>query len=119
MTDEELVRLYNKATCFIFPSVYEGFGLPPLEAMACGCPVLASDIPVIREVCNDAAQYFNPYNVNDIIRAITQYLDESDVIKEKMRQKGYANVARFSWEKSALTLVKTIKDVQKAEKDCK
>ena len=61
VTDEELASLYNQAVCFIFPSLYEGFGLPPLEAMSCGCPVLASDIPVIREVCGEAVLYFDPY----------------------------------------------------------
>ena len=113
VSDEHLVRLYNQAACFVFPSVYEGFGLPPLEAMACGCPVLASDIPVHHEVCGDAARYFNPYDAKDIKRAITQYLDESDVIKEKMRQRGYANTKRFSWEKTALTLLQIIEKVKK------
>ena len=61
VSDEELVRLYNQASCFIFPSIYEGFGLPTIEAMKCGCPVLSSDIPVLREVCGDAAIFFNPF----------------------------------------------------------
>ena len=110
VSDEELVRLYNQATCFVFPSLYEGFGLPPLEAMACGCPVLVSDIPVEREVCGDAAQYFNPLEPNDILHTITQYLNDADVIKEKMRQKGYENITRFSWEKSAEVLIKKLEE---------
>ena len=118
VTDEELASLYNQAVCFIFPSLYEGFGLPPLEAMSCGCPVLASDIPVIREVCGEAVLYFDPYNVNDIKRAITQYLNESDVIKEKMRQKGFSNILRFSWEESVQELAKIIEEVWKKQKDC-
>ncbi len=117
VSDEKLTTLYNQASLFIFPSVYEGFGLPPLEAMACGCTVLVSDIPVLREVCGDAALYFDPYNVNDIIRAIAQYLSESDVIKETMHKKGLANISRFSWEKSALALMNIVEDVQK-QKDC-
>lgn len=108
VSDEELVRLYNEAACFVFPSLYEGFGLPPLEAMACGCPVLVSDIPVEREVCGDAALYFNPLEPSEILRIITQYLNDTDVIKEKMRQKGFENVTRFSWEKSAKVLMKII-----------
>ena len=60
VSDAELVRLYNQAACFIFPSLYEGFGLPPIEAQSCGCPVLVSDIPVLREVCGDTATYFDP-----------------------------------------------------------
>ena len=110
VSDDELVRLYNQAECFVFPSLYEGFGLPPLEAMACGCPVLVSDIPVEREVCGDAAQYFNPLDSNEILHIITQYLTNADVIKETMRQKGYENTKRFSWQKSAETLMKIVKN---------
>ncbi len=110
VSDEELVRLYNQAACFVFPSLYEGFGLPPLEAMACGCPVLVSDIPVEREVCGDAALYFNPLDSKNILHTITQYLNDADVIKEKMRQKGYENVTRFSWERSAKVLMNLVKE---------
>lgn len=109
VSDEELVRLYNQAVCFVFPSLYEGFGLPPLEAMACGCPVLVSDIPVEREVCGDAALYFNPLEPSEILRIITQYLSNTDVIKKTMRQKGYDNIKRFSWENSANVLMEIIK----------
>ena len=108
VNDDELVRLYNQAACFVFPSLYEGFGLPPLEAMACGCPVLTSDIPVEREVCGDAAQYFNPLDPNDILHTITQYLDSADVIRDMMCQKGFENITRFTWEKSAEVLMKII-----------
>ena len=115
VSDDELVRLYNQAACFVFPSLYEGFGLPPLEAMACGCPVLVSDIPVEREVCGDAAQYFNPLDPTNILHTITQYLNDTDVIKEKMRQKGYENITRFSWEKSAQTLMKIVNEETNCE----
>ena len=74
VTDDELVRLYNQAVCFIFPSLYEGFGLPPIEAMSCGCPILVSDIPVLREVCGNAATYFNPLDINDIRQTIKHFL---------------------------------------------
>ena len=112
VSDDELVRLYNQAACFVFPSLYEGFGLPPLEAMACGCPVLVSDIPVEREVCGDAAQYFNPLDPTNILHTITQYLNNADVIKEKMRQKGFENIKRFSWEKSAEILIQKLKEIE-------
>ncbi len=115
VSDDELVRLYNQAACFVFPSLYEGFGLPPLEAMACGCPVLVSDIPVEREVCGDAAQYFNPLDPCNILHTITQYLNDADVIKEKMRQKGFENITRFSWEKSAETLIKKLEKLKKLD----
>ena len=78
--------------------------------MACGCPVLVSDIPVEREVCGDAALYFNPLDSENILHTITQYLNDTDVIKEKMRQKGYENITRFSWEKSAEVLVNIVKE---------
>ena len=107
--DAEKVWLYNHCEAFVFPSLYEGFGLPPLEAMACGCPVLVSDIPVEREVCGDAALYFNPLEPSEILRIITQYLSNTDVIKKTMRQKGYDNIKRFSWENSANVLMEIIK----------
>jgi glycosyltransferase involved in cell wall biosynthesis len=105
VSDEELVRLYNQAVCFIFPSLYEGFGLPPIEAMSCGCPVLVSDIPVLHEVCGDAAVYFNPYNPNDIRKTILQFLGS-----DKDRTRGYETARRFSWTASAKTLINLIKE---------
>ncbi|MCR4582032.1 MAG: glycosyltransferase family 4 protein [Prevotella sp.] len=106
VSDSELVRLYNRAACFIFPSVYEGFGLPPLEAMNCGCPVLASDIPVLREVCGDAAVYFNPHDVGDIHHIILQYLSEGAEKAETLRSKGFTNSGRFSWDASARAIMR-------------
>ena len=105
VSDEELIRLYHQADCFIFPSLYEGFGLPPIEAMQCGCPVLASDIPVLREVCGDAAEYFNPMDVDDIRRTIQNYIRNIDKKKKIMRERGFQNVNRFSWQASAQTLI--------------
>ena len=113
VTDEELVRLYNQASCFIFPSIYEGFGLPPLEAMACGCPVLAADIPVLREVCADAAVYFNPYDVESIHNAILAYLKDTDTKKPLLQTKGKANVQRFSWQQSAQAIILLAKEMEK------
>ena len=122
VSDEELVKLYNQAECFIFPTLYEGFGLPPLEAMACGCPVIVSDIPVEREICGDAAIYFNPLCINDIHDTITQYLEKTSVIKEEICPKGHANTMRFSWEKSAKRVVgileRIIADEENSTPDC-
>ena len=61
-----LISYYRKAACFLFPSLYESSGLPPIEAMACGCPVVASDIPALRERCGDAAIYCDPYDIDSI-----------------------------------------------------
>ena len=111
VSDDELISLYNRAACFIFPSIYEGFGLPPLEAMSCGCAVLASDIPVIREVCADAAIYFNPYKVKDIHDAISRFLNlpESEIVS--LRSKGTENVSRFSWEDSAKRIIHLAEEI--------
>jgi len=105
VSDEELVRLYNQCVCFIFPSIYEGFGLPTIEAMRCGCPVLASDIPVLREVCDDATIYFNPFKVDNIRKTIKQFLKEKDTLRPTMITKGFENVKRFSWEKTAKAVI--------------
>ena len=105
VTDEELVSLYNQATCFIFPSIYEGFGLPTIEAMKCGCPVLASDIPVLREVCGDAAIYFNPYRTEDIRNTIKQFLKDIETLRPTVIAKGFENVKRFSWKKDAEAVI--------------
>lgn len=105
VSDDELLSLYNQAECLIFPSVYEGFGLPLLEAMACGCPVLASDIPVFKEVCGDAAIYFNPYDSKNIHDTIIQYLNSTAQQKEMMREKGFQVIKRFSWSDSAKQII--------------
>ncbi len=108
VSDADLLRLYNEAACFIFPSVYEGFGLPPVEAMCCGCPVLVADIPVLREVCGDAALYFNPFSKEDIRSTITDYLQRMSTLKEKMRRKGFDRVRLFSWDSSADKLLRVL-----------
>lgn len=106
VSDEKLVNLYRRAACFIFPSVYEGFGLPPLEAMACGCPVLASDIPVVREVCADAAMYFNPIDIDDIRKTIEQFFADMEHLRPILQKRGADNVKRFEWEKAAREFVR-------------
>jgi glycosyltransferase involved in cell wall biosynthesis len=110
VSDEKLVSLYNQADFFIFPSLYEGFGLPPLEAMACGCPVLVSDIPVEKEVCGDAALYFNPLDSNDIHDTILQHLKGNDLSRKAMQERGFQNIKRFSWEKSAIIVLQLINE---------
>ena len=105
VSDENLRQLYNQAVCFIFPSIYEGFGLPLLEAMTCGCPVLASDIPVFREVCGDAAIYFNPYDETSIRNAIAHFLSLNKEEQEKLQTAGYEHAQRYSWEQSARSII--------------
>lgn len=108
VSDEELLNLYNQAACFIFPSIYEGFGIPPIEAMHCGCPVLAADIPVTREVCGDAALYFNPYSVKSIRDTVLQYFQNFEANKAFLQEKGTANTKRFSWKRSATVILEIV-----------
>lgn len=107
--NEDLPILYNLADLFVFPSFYEGFGLPPLEAMACGCPSVVSKIPPLLEVCGDAVYYVNPYDVEDIAEGIIRVLKDQN-LREEIKRKGYERVRNFSWEKSAMEHLKTIKD---------
>ncbi|MDK6929009.1 glycosyltransferase family 1 protein [Klebsiella aerogenes] len=103
VSDEELARLYSGATCFIFPSLYEGFGIPPIEAQVCGCPVLSSDRASMKEVLRDSAVYFNPENDDEIISAINRvYADEK--LRKSLIVKGELNAQRFSWYESASKL---------------
>ncbi|MEI9919622.1 MAG: glycosyltransferase family 1 protein [Bacteroidota bacterium] len=92
--NEDLPYLYNLASLFVFPSFYEGFGLPPLEAMACGCTVVASNAASIPEVCGDAATYFDPFNVNEIASKISEALSGN---REEQKRKGVERAAMFSW----------------------
>ncbi len=97
---ETLRCFYESAAAFVFPSRYEGFGLPPLEAMACGAPVVASNVSSLPEVVGDAAVLVNPENVFDIARGIRDVL-LNDHLREEMVRRGREQAARFSWERTA------------------
>lgn len=92
--------LYNLAGLFVFPSFYEGFGLPVLEAQACGLPVIASDISAFPEVLSDSAYLINPDNLNEIAQAINQIFSQSE-LKQSLIQKGLQNSQGFSWQNCA------------------
>lgn len=98
--DENLAKIYNKADLFVFPSIYEGFGLPVLEAMACGTPVLTSDCSSLPEVGGDAVEYCDPYNMEEITYKMTKIL-ENEKMRENMRNKGLLRVKKFTWGKTA------------------
>jgi glycosyltransferase involved in cell wall biosynthesis len=93
----ELVRLYTTAAGLVFPSLYEGFGQPPLEAMACGCPVASSNAAALPEVCGDAARLFDPTSTDDIVAAVEEILEHP----AEWSAKGIARAASFSWEATA------------------
>jgi glycosyltransferase involved in cell wall biosynthesis len=102
--NEELALFYNAAEVFAFPSLYEGFGIPPLEAFACGTPVITSNITAIPEVCGDAAYYVDPYSMNDIENAIFNVIT-SEKLKKDLIAKGFKRAESFSWKQSAADLL--------------
>jgi glycosyltransferase involved in cell wall biosynthesis len=98
---EDLLGLYNAATVLVHPAFYEGFGLPPLEAMACGTPVIVSNTSALPEIVGDAAMLVDPTDVDSMAVAIWRVLcDES--LQREMREKGLRRARRFSWKKAAL-----------------
>ena len=97
---------YQSAELFAFPSLYEGFGLPPLEAMANRTPVLASNTSSLPEVLDDAAVLVNPENVFDIARGMKSILLD-DILRQKLIQKGIDQVAKFSWKLAAQKVLNT------------
>ena len=102
---EDLIILYSYAILFIYPSIYEGFGLPTLEAMACGCPVITSKLSSLPEVCEDAALYINPYDIEDMAATILN-LTIDDSLKKLLVIKGFKNIKRFNWVKTATETLK-------------
>lgn len=101
---------YQAAAAFVFPSLYEGFGLPPLEAMACGTPVVASHVSALPEVVGDAASIVNPENVFDIARGIRELLLNRE-LRGTLIRRGFEQLKRFSWEKSAAQVLETYEEV--------
>lgn len=100
VSDSELRALYERAHCFVYPSLYEGFGLPPLEAMACGCPVIVSDAASLKEVCGAAALYCDPMSHKDIADKIGLLLTD-EALREKLCGMGRLRAARFLWTDTA------------------
>ena len=100
LADEEIAALYAGAEVFVFPSLKEGFGIPPLEAQAVGTPVVASKGSCIPEVCGKGALYFNPVDTADIAAQIQNVLSDQK-LRENLIAAGRKNVARFSWKKMA------------------
>ncbi|HEX2548580.1 MAG TPA: glycosyltransferase family 1 protein [Gammaproteobacteria bacterium] len=100
VTENALAKYYRGATALLFPSLYEGFGLPPLEAMACGTPVLTSNVTSLPEVSGDAALLVNPYEEAAIAEGIQQIVHD-DTLRKNLIAKGFARAQLFSWDKTA------------------
>lgn len=98
--DKDLPIFYNSAELFIYPSLYEGFGLPPLEAMNCKCPVITSNITSIPEVTSNSAILINPYNNDELSDSILKILNNND-LRDEYKNKGYNQSKKFSWENTA------------------
>lgn len=100
LPEEELVVLYNLADCYLYPSLYEGFGLPILEAQACGCPVITSDRTSCPEVAGEGAVIVNPDSVEELSQGILKIVSDRNFRKELINR-GFENIKRFSWKKAA------------------
>jgi len=108
MSDKELIELYNEAKLFVLVSKFEGFGIPPLEAMACRCPVVVSNVTSLPEVCGDAAYYVDPYSIEDIANGIYKVLVDEN-LRENLILRGIERVKLFSWETTAKKILNVIK----------
>lgn len=100
VSDEELSELYGRALLFVYPSYYEGFGIPILEAYACGCPVALSDATCFPEIAGDAGAYFDPHSVPSMVEVLTELIDHADR-RTRLIEAGRERLKRYSWEKSA------------------
>lgn len=109
--DEDLPEFYKNAELFVLPSLYEGFGLPILEAMKCGCPVATSNVSSLPEAGGDAAIYFDPENVEEIASTIEKVLSNKK-LRDDMIRKGHEQVRKFSWEKSAREVLEVLESVK-------
>lgn len=108
--EEYLANLYNIADLFVFPSIYEGFGLPPLEAMACGTPVITSNTSSLPEVVGDAGIMVNPYEIDGLAKAMYEVLTNNG-LREDMIKKGLRRAKMFSWERTAKETLEVYQEV--------
>ena len=110
VSDSDLLQLYNACDVFAFPSFYEGFGLPPLEAMACGRAVVCSHTSAMPEVVDGAALLFDPYAMDEIARAMADLLLDAE-LRARMERLGLQRAAHFSWQKNAERTIEVFREV--------
>jgi len=105
-----LPNLYSEAAAFISPSLYEGFGLPILEAMACGCPTLSSNMASLPEICGESAHFFDPKEISDMAESIKKVCEDTEY-RQSLSQTGVEHAKKFNWDysfKAHLDLFATI-----------
>ncbi len=107
VSDEALVSLYRRAACFVYPSRYEGFGLPPVEALALGCPVIASRLPSVVEACGDAVLYTSPDDPAELA-ALLERVTADAALRETLRARGRERTAALTWRATAVKLIEEI-----------
>lgn len=112
---EDMPALYNAADLFVFPSLYEGFGLPVLEAMACGVPVVASNVSAVPEVASEAAVLVDPSNADELCEAMGRVLGDGE-LRAALRERGLARAAEFSWHKAARETIEVYRQAAQATK---
>jgi glycosyltransferase involved in cell wall biosynthesis len=112
ISKEDKAALYSGATCLVYPSLYEGFGLPVLEAMKCGCPVLTSNISSLPEVAGQAAILVDPLDVGEMAKGLSEVINNKEKRKDLIK-KGFVQVEKFSWEKAAQETLKVYKEAAK------
>ncbi len=105
LNDDELVDAYMNALCFVFPSEYEGFGLPVLEAFACRCPLVCANASALPEVADNAAEYFDPRDTDDIAAKILRVIEDGD-LQDSLKSRGLERLKFFSWDKAAQETLK-------------
>jgi glycosyltransferase involved in cell wall biosynthesis len=109
-SDNDLAELYSKAIAFVFPSLYEGFGIPVLEAFASQCPAIISNTSSLPEIGGDAAVYFDPYSIDDMRNQIERVICSSS-LQNEMNEKGKERIKLFSWEKCARETMEVYKSL--------
>jgi glycosyltransferase involved in cell wall biosynthesis len=109
-SDEEIRALYTHALAYVFPSLYEGFGFPPLEAMYCRCPVIASDRTSIPEICGEAALYFDPLSTNSLENAVERIVMDEN-LRGDLAEKGEKRASKFKWELTADQVMRLLSEL--------
>ena len=111
VSDEDLIAYYSNALAFIYPSFYEGFGIPPLEAQACGCPAICADASCLPEIFGDSVLYCNPYHASSLVEVMEILASDTNLCQSQIEE-GKKNLSRYSWQKSAEQLMNVIKTYQ-------